>query len=409
MNRYKKRSEEVLPILKPYNIVLITFFLSFLAWLFPDFGYLRKGFTIKEDITLFSLLLSFSWFGLIFLSSYFGFHFGKANFRKIKYIEKIKKHISFDRNSIYYIYTVIACIGVSSAFYKIYSELGIIGIFYSLSSASGNDLKESLYEEYSLGLLSLRYVVGLSGGISLFKLFILKQRGLIEFLNILLLLSSALISSRLTFVFSLLVFATLYGRKFRWPTKSKLIRLVLVGFAIFTILSGYNYFRNYTFYRDYGTANFWGASISEIVTYLGAPFQVSLGIGNNIDRATIEVTHEHYFRGSDEYPYMKYVDIDPGLTTNSSFAELFVTMGFYSFPHIFLVTFFLSILLGLLANLKDNYLYLAYPVILYGFAELWRLDLFYRGIFITLLTVSLIVPLVYPLIFGLITKRKPLK
>ena len=125
------------------------------------------------------------------------------------------------------------------------------------------------------------------------------------------------------------------------------------------------------------------AGVGEIIAYLSAPFQVALGVGNNIDSVA---------RGIDP---AAYTDWEVNLTTNSAFQELLLQMGWVAFGYIAIMALVAGWISGWCSRQTHSYFLLGFPVISYAFAELWRLDLFRTGIFQSLLAVSLGIPLCY--------------
>ena len=93
----------------------------------------------------------------------------------------------------------------------------------------------------------------------------------------------------------------------------------------------------------------------------------------------------------------QYTDVDTSLTANSAFADMVTTEGPIAIIKVIAWAFGFGRVGGRLYKNKHNYLYTGYPIVLYAFAELWRIDLFTKGIFFTLLIVATAIPIGYTL------------
>jgi hypothetical protein len=80
--------------------------------------------------------------------------------------------------------------------------------------------------------------------------------------------------------------------------------------------------------------------------------------------------------------YRNYVDVEENLNTNSAFTLLHEEMGYASWPYIATICLFMGFVFEYLASFGKTVFLLPCGIILYGSAELWRLDLFHQGIFI---------------------------
>ena len=137
----------------------------------------------------------------------------------------------------------------------------------------------------------------------------------------------------------------------------------------------------------------------EFQRYLGAPVQASVGVariaadhphrgalGNLILYVTPTFLHPDSLKVDDnsggvgQQWYLDQVDVDATLTTNSAFVEMYGHLGFWAFPLIAWVSFFMAAL-GTYFFRADNLLCLVGCVVLYGFFELWRTYYFAAGSF----------------------------
>jgi hypothetical protein len=251
-----------------------------------------------------------------------------------------------------------------------------------LRDNTANDLRAALYASYSIGPASLRYCSALSGGISMFRI-VSGKVGIWDVLALAALIGASAISGRIIFMFSIWVFLCLWSTHRQAIRGAVRFRLLLIAVLIILALWSFNYSRNANYYRSRWADNFWTAGVGEIVAYLSAPFQVALGVGNNIDSATSGVDPS------------AYTDWEANLTTNSAFQELLLEMGWLAFGYIAIMALAAGWISGWCSRQVHSYFLLGFPVTSYAFAELWRLDLFQTGIFQSLLAISLGIPVCY--------------
>jgi hypothetical protein len=372
-------------LLRPYGAVLASVALSALAWSLPDLG-LRMGFAIREPLNIDGLSILLTWYALILVSSLVGFRAG----RNIRLSRQTTGVLALSGNTPYLVISLVAWVGVSAAYVHIVQVIGWSGIRAAIARNTANDLKDALYTDYAIGLCSLRYVAAIAGGLAIFHFLEGRRPSLPDAASLLALIATAAVSSRLSMVWALLTGLSLWtaarsmGSRYPWR------RLGLLAGAALVLLWVLNHSRNANYYERHGTESAVMSGFSEIRAYLGAPFQVSLGMANHLDLALAGVSSEHY------------VDREGNLVTNSAFDQLLPQMGLFAFCYISATAFCYSLIAGLLLQLRRTYAFLGYPVILYAFAELWRVDLFRQGIFCT----NMIAALGIPMLVRLITPRR---
>ncbi len=365
-------------IKRPSHIAALTALMSFAAWLFPSFGVLGKGFTVSEHLEPFSIALLMAWYLLIWLGFYAGQQVGCIVSRGYQIRTDV---LSLDSNTVYYLFTVLSCIGCIAAYREILKSLQLTEAMIYLSLGQGNELKEGLYENYSVGFASLRYLVVYSASLSLWRLIRYKKLSPLIIINLISLLLVVLLSSRL------ILMATLLTTFFILTSEKKLISINLSKFliciaVIFSLLSVLNYSRNARFYQG-ENQSFWAAGCSEILRYLGSPFQVELGAAKVLDQIAAQ----------EPETYRKYVNVELNLNTNSAFVALHEQMGYLSWLYIAMNCFLMGMIFSILFSFGKTVFLLPCATILYAAAELWRLDLFTQGIFIVWFVIGIGIPI----------------
>jgi hypothetical protein len=363
-------------ILRPHGIVLTSVALSALAWSFPDLG-IRMGFAIKEPVTIDGISFLLGWYGLITAFSLAGFRAG----RSIRMSRQTAGNLALSRKTPYVVISAVAWTGVVSAYLHIIQVIGWSGIRTAIARDTVNDLRDALYTDYVIGPYSLRYVVAIAAGLALFRFLEGFRPSLLDTTNLLMLVAAAAISSRLSVVWAVMTGLSTWAAARSKEMRYSRWRLALLAGIVIALLWGLNHSRNANYYERHGTSSLVMSGLGEIRAYLGAPFQVSLGMANHMDLALAGVASKYY------------VDREGNLVTNSALDQSLPQMGYFALFYISATTFCYSLIAGLLIQLRRTYLFLGYPVILYAFAELWRVDLFRQGIFCTNMLAALGIPL----------------
>ena len=366
-------------IAKPYLVVLYTTALSFTFWLFPSFnGNVRKGFENYFSPSVIGIVTCILWLTVIFLQSYSGFKIGSR--LKIS-TERLDKYVGIDSYRPYAIITILGLVGIFFVVLKIISALGFSGAMSSIFSGHANDLKSVLYDDYSVGLPSLRYMAIPASALGLYHFMHKRYLG-ISIISIASLLLISIVSSRLSIIYAIFIFLCLIYTSSN--IKLNGIKIIVGIFVIFNLLTVLNYSRNSNFYKSIGISNLYAAGFSEIVTYVGSPFQGFLAAGDYRDLL---------FPKSEEETH-SYTGISIQLSTNSSFLELLRENGLKeAFLYVTFSSFLGGLLMGIGQRNKDNLLSLITGIVGYCFAEVWRVFLFGQGIFATLLIVTILISL----------------
>jgi hypothetical protein len=356
-------------ILKPSVVSMAAMLASLAAWLFPSFGVLRKGFDYPSRVDFSSFVVLACWYLLIFMS----FTLGEKVGRLIVFRRSALRERSFylDSNLLYYILSFLSAIGIATTLIRIFQVLSLQQAIVFVALGQANSLKEALYEDYSIGLVSLRYLVLYSASIALYRIIRWRSFRPLNIFNVLMLgITALLLGSRLILIATLLtvVFLLSFGKR---SIRFSIPKLTIFATLLFLILSALNFSRNANYYES-NKLSFGLAGVSEILAYLGSPFQVAIGSAPVVDQLVA---------GGGE-TYRNYVDVEENLNTNSAFVLLHEQMGYASWAYIAAICLFMGFVFEVLASLGKTIFLLPCGIILYGSAELWRLDLFHQGIFI---------------------------
>jgi hypothetical protein len=348
---------------------MVAMFASFAAWLFPSFGVLRKGFDNPSRLDLGTFTVLACWYLVIFASFNVGERVG--GLLVLRRSTPTAELLNLKSNTIYYGFTLLSTAGIAATLIRVFQLLPLQQAIAAIALGQANALKEALYEDYHIGLVSLRYLVLYPASIALYRIIRSRSFSPLNIFNVLLLaISVALLSSRLTFIATLLtvVFLLSFDKRLIRVSIPKLITIVT---SLFLVLAVLNYSRNKDYYER-NKLSFGLAGASEILAYLGAPFQVAIGTAQATDQII----------GGDPDAYRDYVDVEINLMTNSAFFHLTQQIGYFSWLYIALICLFMGLVFEALASLGKTIFLLPCGAILYGSAELWRLDLFQQGTFI---------------------------
>jgi len=367
-------------ILRPSVVSMTAMFASLAAWLFPSFGVLRKGFNNPARLDFGAFVVLACWYMLIFMS----FSIGEKAARLMVLRKKAPRGNLFDLDSnfVYGAFTLLTTIGIASTVFSIFRSLSLQQALVFIALGQANSLKEALYENYSVGVVSLRYLVLYSASIALYRIIRFKSYSAINIFNIVMLgVSTLLLGSRLIFIATLLT-ATLILTLGKSMVKISITKTIALVTSLFLILGIANFARNKDYYERNGLT-FVEAGVSEIIAYLGSPFQVAVG--------SAAVTEQLAAGGNDTY--RNYVDEETNLNTNSAFVHLHEQIGYASWVYISGICLFMGFVFEALQSLGRTIFLLPCGAILYGSAELWRLDLFRQGIFIVWFVMGIGLPL----------------
>lgn len=274
----------------------------------------------------------------------------------------------------YLVVSATAALGTASVYVRFVQAFGVSYMLGTVSRGDANVLKEFLYSDYQVGLASLRYVSSLAGGVALYLILIRRQAILLSLANIAVLLLSAFVSMRLSLITALLVFFLLLVRS---GVKIGKLRLAALGVLVLVLLVFANQSRNINYYREIGLSGPLQATFAEAMTYVASPTQGALATS----RAMI---------AGNPSP-------EPGisaeLTTNSALLEVYLEQGAFGVFRLGITLCLFSALYLVVFRGGDPALVAGAGAWGYAFLEVWRVHLFYRGIFIVYFAFGFLAPL----------------
>ncbi len=259
--------------LHPACLVAVPLLLSFVTWAIPWDNGVRTGFARKEVLTLGAALVLAAWYSLILLSAALGYSLG----RRIAPFGLLDR---FPAGRYYSYLSAIGAIGVVYAYARpLVKDPSILE--RAVVGQTFNEIRANL--EYGAGIQTLRYATILAAGIASWRIVTRRRATVLDVTNLVLLLAAAAIASRLSIILATLCAVVLFVQRSARVhlTRRFVLTLAAVPVVLFLVMTPLNYVRNANFYRlFYGTSNPFVMNAYEIIAYVGAPFQVSIGVAN---------------------------------------------------------------------------------------------------------------------------------
>lgn len=375
-------------LFRPWVFLLVPVLVSFLAWSVPGEGTYLRGFAVRSDLSWSAAFVLGAWYLVCVLVLSFGVSVGRSIRPTVGFLA-VAAEPRFER-AFYRFLTVLSLIGVLGAYWLVTRQTSILT---ALSSDQANLLSTALLDGSSVG--TLRYVAAIAAPVGVVLAMERKDSWLLAAVNVLLLLGVVLLSSRLSLIMATTVFVFLYFQR-RPDARLRLRVLVPAGALLFALLALFNYTRNAGYYRSLGVENPFLMNVYQMLSYVGAPTQVSVGVADAIAGGrfprqvsafdalqAIVPTFLQTQKGDksaavDLGMYAYQVDIAPNLNANSSFADVYAQWGWWGLVYTLLV-------LGLAAALFEHFRQYASVIAVmsgvvgYGFLEYWRGYLFNTG------------------------------
>lgn len=373
----------------PLFYLLAPVVVSALIWAVPGTSDQLRGFTQRAEGTFEGWLLLVCFYLVAAFAVWLGFRLGVLAGPSERLVQATSTE-RFDRRFSLTL-TVFATIGVLYSLYLVQQQTSIID---ALSATQGNQLKESIGG--SAGIATLRYTAAISAPVALYVWRFRSGRLSLAIWNVLLLVMSALFSSRLSFIMAVVVLIFIVIN-LRGGIKFKAVPMAIAGSAVFGALVAFNYFRNAGFYENLGITDPVSMNFYQVAAYLGSPFQASLGVADGISnggyRHVVDIVSAAAivvptFLRPDSFgsygSFDSFVQVAPNLTTNSAFADTYADYGWWGLAYV-VVTLFLASMLAGYASRFRSLVIVAGAVVAYGLAEVWRIFLFAQGLVLYLL------------------------
>ncbi|KUI27205.1 hypothetical protein AU196_01320 [Mycobacterium sp. IS-1742] len=399
----------------PAVLILAPVTLSFLAWSAlsarRQFGGSQSssealtGFAVPADISGRGIALLLLWYCAIVMVSMVGFWWGTRRSRPATG-DDATSTAWFERR---YFFLILAAgaVGVGYSFMKVGGPSAIVA---SLSEQTANDFSNAL--SGFAGPQTLRYATILAApiGVYLWRKKVIRWPYMVA--GVLLLISNAMIASRLALLMSCVVYLAVWvrGRPPRQATGGSGARtwvtlavIVLCGFAVLTAL---NYIRNANYYRDAGVSNPVAMNLYQSGAYLAVPAQVQIGVSDAVASGAWEnrvgavasldavkptflqfnkVAKDDSWKQSSVYGHS--VTFAGNFFTNSVFADIYSEHGAWGWLYTIVAYGFAGYAFARIFSFSPVIAASA-GVVAYCFLEVWRVQILVYGIVIFLLLLT---------------------
>ncbi|MGY4858075.1 hypothetical protein [Cryobacterium sp. AP23] len=366
---------------------------SFAMWIVPGQSEELRGFAERSTVGAGGAFLLAGWYTLCFIVIWGCIRLG-TKVRTVERLSSFDRSVSLERNFFWFI-SLVASVGMVYCLVHIAMHVSIVE---AIQTRTFNNLAHALPE--GTGIATLRYATALAAPVGVY-LWQRKNAPLpVVIWNVLLLLANVALASRLSLILALLVYAFLFVRTNRGFRLKWWVALVTF-LALFGGLTAFNYARNAGYYERHGVENAIEMNAYQLAAYLGTPIQVSLGVSEQISTGKLAVSGDPLLSlqavaptfvdfekvnlgtGTKDQRYGA-VSVADNLTTNSAFADTYVKYGWWGVIYTLLVLAVAAFGFGVFARYRSVVAILA-AVLLYGFAEYWRIFLFNQGILVFLL------------------------
>ena len=375
----------------PVFYLLAPVVASAIVWIVPGTSDELRGFTTRADGTIEGWVLVCVFYLVTAALVWLGFRIGRMLGPSDRLVAATDSR-AFDRR-FSNVLTVLASVGVLYSVYLVQQQTSIFDV---LGESQGNQLKEAIGGV--AGVATLRYTAAIAAPVALYVWRFRGGRLAPAIWNLLLLVTSSLFSSRLSFIMAVVVLVFIVVHLV--PSfKVRPVPLALMGSAVFAGLVAFNYFRNARFYEALGVTDPVSMNFYQVAAYLGSPFQVSLGVADGIAHRGFSVASEpvgalallvpSFLRpdgaqfGSNG-SFAAFVQVAPNLSTNSAFGDTFADYGWWGLIYVVLTLGLAGYLAGFVSKFR-SLVVVAGAVVCYALAEVWRLFLFPSGIIVYLL------------------------
>lgn len=393
---------------KPQTFLLVPAVLSLAAWLVPGTGYVTRGYVTRSHPSVTAVLLVIGWYVVAEAATLAGIVPATRLLRRsaLRRDPIPRSSTDFVSTKAYLTLTVLAAIGLLFCCVKLASELPL---WHLIVTHQVNVLKNALSN--GPGLQTLRYTADLSGAVAIERAIERRRPSWLDAGNIVMLGIVGLLSGRLGILLALTVVLSLEAA--RHPDAAiRLVTIVLIVLVIFLVFTPISYLRTAGTYEKAGVADPLSITALQVVSYLGVPAQVEMGVVNaaihgrlrpdssSLDGAFTAVVRPTYLshganstanpQQAQDGPYHGVVSVSPSYTTNSTLADTYTRDGLWGLALVLIVLAIAAAVYAVLISAGGSFV-LAAGVLLYPFAEIWRLYLFNQGIIQYLLLIAIAV------------------
>lgn len=396
LRRVNRMGFPVGAVLRPEILLLLPVVLSIAAWSVPGQSLQLRGFTTRSAISLPAVFIITAWYVACLLMLRGGSRLGS----RLAPWKTVDAATEGRRERIFYLtLTAVSTIGVGSA---ITTAVMSGAVTEAIATANWNALNASIGAR--AGIATLRYASAVAAPYAVW-MFFRRQTGPVGAIwNVVLMLANTTFSSRLTLMLACLTALFLFSQS-RRDARIRVVPGLVVMIVMFGALAVFNWMRNATYYQHFGVSNPIAMNYYQIASYLGAPFQASLGMADAIVNAqllpqpsapeSLQVIVPAFFRthmtfaeaaARAAHNYPTSVDVAANLTTNSTFADTLADYGWLGLLATLAAVALVGFIFGRASRYPNRQL-LHGAVALYGVAEIWRIFLFTQGIFLFLLLI----------------------
>jgi len=348
----------------PPALFLSTHLLAFFVWLIPDTVAIRKGFSTTSN-GAYDPAIYITYVLLVYISIFASFHLAPTL--------RLSKNLNFDPKSGFSFFAISAASFVGSlfSFYKASDGLALSYVVNMISSGYANALKNNLYLDYSPGLYTLRYLSIPAAAMTLLRISSMKRANCVDVVNIISIILTSILASRMAVMWvSITAFSVHMSTR---TQKLSATKVAITLLFLLSILFFLNHSRNKLYYETIGADNIISSGFAEMSAYLGTPVQGAIFALKNIGRPALAQEDSSLI-------------IENSLTTNSALLEILISSGSTALVFWYLCLLLISFSMGMIYKSKSQFIYFLYCTMLYPFAELWRVNLFNKGITIAIVS-----------------------
>lgn len=367
----------------PHVGILIGVVLSFIAWSLPAFSVAGKGFVAPSTPANAVVWTVITYLGIAGASAA-GFFVGIPLGRRFPKMDP-QGAAGLRSNGVWTFWILLASVGVLFALAKVFGAMGIGGCIRCIMSFNANGMKAVLYTDYNMGILTFRYVAILAGGIAVFRYLAYREVSLRTFLSLGLLMVVAVMSSRLSLIWAVVIGGTTYvlapidqGKR-----RIRMVEILAWSGVFVVVIGALTISRTFGYYEKKGADTFVTAACSEFQRYLAAPFQGSIQAVNYPERRS---------------RLNESAGIDGELSTNSALLEAATSVGKWNIVVLAAVLFASGLACGALQHFRSTYFIVMLGVLQSCHLEVWRILMFPTGITVTLLSTAFVVPMALSLV-----------